>query len=92
MEKLKVIHVVEALGGGVYTYFKDLTLFFGSPEIKDKIETIVIYSSKRKEIIPENIRKEFSSGVQLIEIDMVKELSPVKDFQSALKIRKLLKN
>lgn len=91
MEKLKVIHVVEALGGGVYTYFKDLTLFFGSPEIKDKIETIVIYSSKRKEIIPENIRKEFSSGVQLIEIDMVKEISPVKDFQSALKIRKLLK-
>lgn len=90
-EKLKVVHIVEALGGGVYTYFKDLTHFFGKPEICEEIETIIIYSSKRKEIIPENIKKEFSANVQLIEIDMVKELSPIHDFQSVIKIRKLLK-
>jgi len=88
---IKVVHVVEALGGGVHTYFKSLTYFFGSIEVSKEIETVVIYSSKRKEIVPENIRKELSKNVTLIEIDMVRELSPFHDFRSTLKLRKLLK-
>ena len=91
MSKIKVVHIVEALGGGVYTYFKNLSHFFGSEDIAKKVETTIIYSSKRKEIIPENIRKEFSPNVRLIEMDMVRELSPIKDFQSILALRKLLK-
>lgn len=66
MKRIKVVHIVEALGGGVYTYFKDLTNFFGTPEIQNQIETIVIYSSNRKEIIPENIKKDFLKRVSLI--------------------------
>lgn len=91
MSKIKVVHIVEALGGGVYTYFKNLSHFFGSEEVAKQVETTIIYSSKRKEIIPENIRKEFSPNVRLIEMDMVRELSPIKDFQSILALRKLLK-
>lgn len=91
LNMIKVVHVVEALGGGVHTYFKSLTYFFGSVEISKEIETVVIYSSKRKEIVPENIRKELSENVTLIEIDMVRELSPFHDFRSTLKLRKLLK-
>lgn len=92
MKKLNIVHIVEALGGGVYTYFKDLTKFFGDEEIKKNIHTTVIYSSKRKEIIPENITKEFSDQVELIELDMVRELSPLNDFKSTLKLRRLLKD
>jgi glycosyltransferase involved in cell wall biosynthesis len=91
MSKIKVVHIVEALGGGVYTYFKNLTHFFGSEEVTKEIETIIIYSSKRKEIDPENIKKDFSENVTLIEIDMVRELSPIQDFRSALQLKKLLK-
>lgn len=91
MKKKKVVHIVEALGGGVYTYFKDLTHFFGQDSQEELIETYVIYSSKRKEIIPENIKKEFSNRIQLIEIDMVKELSPLQDLKSVFVLRKLLK-
>lgn len=91
MDKTKVVHIVEALGGGVYTYFKNLSHFFGSEEVAKEIETTIIYSSKRKEIIPENIKKEFSKNVNLIEIDMVRELSPITDFRSVLELRKLLK-
>lgn len=91
LNMIKVVHVVEALGGGIHTYFKSLTYFFGSVEISKEIETVVIYSSKRKEIVPENIRKELSKNVTLIEIDMVRELSPFYDFRSTLKLRKLLK-
>src|SRR5690554_6704465 len=91
LNMIKVVHVVEALGGGVHTYFKSLTYFFGSIEVSKEIETVVIYSSKRKEIVPENIRKELSKNVTLVEIDMVRELSPFHDFRSTLKLRKLLK-
>lgn len=91
MTKIKVVHIVEALGGGVYTYFKNLSHYFGDENISKYIETTIIYSSKRKEIVPENIKKDFSANVTLIEIDMVKELSPIKDFRSSLTIRKLLK-
>src|SRR5690606_9862534 len=91
LNMIKVVHVVEALGGGIHTYFKSLTYFFGSVEISKEIETVGIYSSKRKEIVPENIRKELSENVTLIEIDMVRELSPFHDFRSTLMLRILLK-
>lgn len=91
MSRIKVVHIVEALGGGVYTYFKNLTHFFGSAQLTKEVETIVIYSSKRKEIDPENIKKDFSENVTLIEIDMVRELSPIQDFRSALQLKKFLK-
>jgi glycosyltransferase involved in cell wall biosynthesis len=88
---LKVVHVIEALGGGVYTYFKDLSAFFGDDEISKKINTTIIYSGNRKEIDPEKIEAEFSKGVSLIKIDMVRNLSPIKDFQSIIKLTKELR-
>src|SRR5690554_1934638 len=91
MSRIKVVHIVEALGGGVYTYFKNLTHFFGSAEVTKEIDTIIIYSSKRKEIDPENIKKDFSENVTLIEVDMVRELSPFHDFRSTIQLKKLLK-
>jgi glycosyltransferase involved in cell wall biosynthesis len=91
MSRIKVVHIVEALGGGVYTYFKNLTHFFGSAEVTKEIDTIIIYSSKRKEIDPENIKKDFSENVTLIEVDMVRELSLIRDFRSSLQLKKLLK-
>lgn len=84
--KLKVVHVVEALGGGVYTYFKDLTHYFGSLE---DIETYVIYCDKRKEIIAADIPKDMSSNVKLIYLEMSSELSPIKDLKSSIQLRKV---
>ena len=47
MQKIKVVHIVEALGGGVYTYFTDLSHVFGNDE---RVDTTIIYSDKREEI------------------------------------------
>jgi glycosyltransferase involved in cell wall biosynthesis len=88
---LKVVHVIEALGGGVYTYFKDLSYYFGDDEIAKDLSTTIIYSGNRKEIDPEKIESEFSKGVSLIKIDMVREFSPIQDFKSILHLRKELK-
>lgn len=88
---MKVVHIIEALGGGVYTYFKDLTNFFGEHGESLDIETTIIYSAKRKEIDPTKIKQDLSPKVKLIEIDMEQELALVKDIKSALKLRKILR-
>ena len=89
---LKVVHIVEALAGGVNTYFKDLSYFFGESEIRNDINTTIIYSGKRKEIDPERTRNEFSKGVTLIELNMVRNFSPIQDLKSIIQLRKELKN
>jgi len=88
---LKVVHIIEALGGGVYTYFRDLSTFFGDDEINKNIETTIIYSGNRKEIDAQKIKSEFSDGVKLVQINMVREFSPFQDLKSAFQLAKEIK-
>lgn len=88
---MKVVHIIEALGGGVYTYFKDLSDYFGEDQIRKNISTTIIYSGNRKEIDPEKIGSEFSEGVSLIRVDMIREISLIQDFKAILVLRKELK-
>lgn len=83
---MKVVHVVEAVAGGVHTYFKDLSFFFGDPEINETINTTIIYSGNRKEIDSNKIKEEFSNGVSLIELPMVRNFSPIQDLKSTIKL------
>lgn len=85
---LVVVHVVEALGGGVYTYFKDLTSHFS---MEDDIKTIIFFSKNRKEIDPKNLELITNQNVELVEVDMCRKLNPLQDYKSILKLRKLLK-
>ncbi|MDX6180982.1 glycosyltransferase [Flavobacterium sp. Fl-77] len=88
---MKVVHIIEALGGGVYTYFADLSTFFGDAEIRNDVNTTIIYSGNRKEIDPKKVRSEFSSGVSLVEVNMVREFSPLADLKSTFKLWRELK-
>jgi len=88
---LKVVHIVEALAGGVNTYFKELSFFFGDAEIKQGIETTIIYSANRVEVDSRKINTEFSKGVSLVELNMVREFSPFQDFKSLLQLIKELR-
>lgn len=88
---MKVVHVIEALGGGVYTYFRDLSTFFGDDEINKNIETTIIYSGNRKEIDAQKIKSEFSDGVKLVQVNMVREFSPVQDLKSIFQLVKEIK-
>lgn len=86
-----VVHVIEALGGGVYTYFKDLSHFMGQDSVTKDVKTYIIYSNKRKEIKPENIEKDFSKNVTLIPLEMDRELNLIKDLKATIQLRKLYK-
>lgn len=88
---LRVVHIVEALEGGVYTYFKDLSTFFGNEEVNKDVQTTLIYSGHRNGVSPAKVESDFSAGVDLLHISMVREISPAKDFKSLLELRKELK-
>lgn len=88
---MKVVHVIEALGGGVYTYFNDLSFYFGDDEVKKSIETTIIYSGNRKEIDRDKIKSEFSSNINLLEINMLRNFSPLQDLKSVIQLTKELK-
>jgi len=88
MQKIKVLHIVEALGGGVYSYFIDLSNYFGQDQ---ETETTIIYSDKRPEIIPEKIKEDFNKNVELINVSISKEISISKDFLSLISLIKQIK-
>ena len=88
---MKVVHIIEALGGGVYTYFRDLSTYFGDTEVNKNTETTIIYSGNRKEIDPGKIKSEFSTGVHLIEVNMVREFSPLQDVKSIINLTRALR-
>ena len=89
MDKIKVLHVVEALGGGIYTYIKDLTIFFGKQS--NLFDTTIAYCGKRREVANIDIKKELSNGVSLIELDINKEIS-LKDFKSIYELLNICKS
>ncbi|MBB1139440.1 glycosyltransferase [Myroides sp. WP-1] len=85
---MRIIHIVESFGGGVYSYFKDLALFFSQyPDI----ETYIIYSNKRKEITQDQIDQDFPSSIRLIPIEMERELRPLQDIRSTFALRRTIK-
>jgi len=85
---MRIIHIVESFGGGVYSYFKDLALFFSQyPDI----ETYIIYSNKRKEITQDQIDQDFPSSIRLIPLEMERELRPLQDLRSTGELRRTLK-
>lgn len=88
---MKVVHIIEALGGGVYTYFSDLSTYFGEDEVRKHINTTIIYSANRKEIDREKIKSEFSSTINLVEVNMLRSFSPLQDLKSVIQLTKELK-
>jgi glycosyltransferase involved in cell wall biosynthesis len=87
---LKVVHVVEALAGGVHTYFEELSFFFGTAEINESIQTTIIYSSNRDQVDPKRIKDSFSKGVRLIELNMQRELAPLDDLKTIISLKQII--
>jgi len=87
MRKLKVLHIVEALTGGIYSYFRDLSAVLDK---EDTIETTIIYSEKRHGIDPTKVRSTISSKINLIIVPMDRELSPRADFGAYRKLKAIL--
>ena len=89
MRKLKIVHLVEALGGGVYTYFVNLTHVLANDS---RFELTVIYSDKREQIDPTRVAQDFHPDTNLIVLPMQREIDLKEDFKAFISISKVLKN
>jgi hypothetical protein len=87
--KIKVLHIIEALGGGVYSYFIDLTSVMGQDE---RFELYVAYSDKRDEIDPAKVRGNLHKNTNLILIDLTKEISPINDLRGINQIKGVIRD
>jgi glycosyltransferase involved in cell wall biosynthesis len=89
MAKIKIIHLVEALGGGVYSYFIDLSHFFGESQ---STESHVVYSDQRPEIDPAKVKTDFHSKVGLTPVSMTNKPSVFGDLRALIVLIKVIKD
>lgn len=88
---MKIVQFVEAFGGGVYTYVKDLCNFLSENSVSKNIEVYLIYSPNRDEFSKELFLSEIHPKVRLIEIPMVRDIHPKIDYKATAQTRKILK-
>lgn len=86
-----VVQFVEAFGGGVYTYVKDLCNFIVNNKDYNNIELHLIYSGDRVEFDNDLFLKDIDSRVILHEIKMKREIDIQHDWKMLSLTRKYLK-
>ena len=84
--KKKILYIVEAMGGGVFTYVVDMT-----NELIKEFDVFVAYAVRPQ--TPQNYREYFDNRVQLIEVEnFCREINPVKDIEALCEIKKIANN
>lgn len=90
-DTIKIVQFVEAFGGGVYTYVKDLCNFLALFDKADSFQIHLIYSPNRPEFDKEMFDKEIHPSIILHELDMRREIDLTNDFGIIKQTRLLLK-
>ena len=82
-QKMKIIHVVEAFGGGVFQSVRQLCE--GMPDA----EIVVIHSIRAE--TPSNFAEQYPKHVRFIHLPMERSVSPKKDIKAISQLRSLIK-
>lgn len=83
MSKKKILFVVEAMGGGVFTYIVDL-----ANELVHDFDLYIAYSVRPQ--TPQNYIGYFDNNINLIEVkSFTREINPAKDTKAALEIKRI---
>ncbi len=83
MAKEKILYVVEAMGGGVFTYIVNL-----ANELVNEFDMYIAYAVRPQ--TPENYIEYFDKRIHLIEVkNFCREISPLKDIRAVGEIRKI---
>ena len=82
-KRKKILFIVEAMGGGVFTYIVDL-----ANELVNIYDMYIAYAVRRQ--TPENYRDYFDGKVKLIEVkNFGRSINPIKDLKAFFEIRKI---
>ena len=80
MKKKKILYIVEAMGGGVFTYIVDL-----ANELVNSYDMYIAYAIRKQ--TPENYKDYFDKRIHLIEVKSFgREISPKKDIASIFEV------
>lgn len=85
MSKKKLLHVVEAMGGGIFTYLVDL-----ANELVNEFDIYIAYGVRPQ--TPSDYQKYFDPRVSLIKVDnFVREISPYNDLKALKEVKEIAK-
>lgn len=83
--KKKILHIVEAMGGGVFTYIVDL-----ANQLCDEYDVYIAYAVRPQ--TPEDYREYFDKNIKLIEVkNFTRAINFTKDFKAFFEIRSIAK-
>lgn len=82
-EKKKILYIVEAMGGGVFTYIVDLT-----NELVNSYDMYIAYAVRKQ--TPENYKDYFDKRIHLIEVkNFGRAIDPAKDIAAFFEVKKI---
>lgn len=85
VEKKKILYIVEAMGGGVFTYIVDL-----ANELVNSYDMYIAYAVRKQ--TPANYKDYFDKRINLIEVkNFARAINPSKDIAAFFEIRKIAK-
>lgn len=83
-EKKKILHLVEAFGGGVFTFLVELC-----NSISDEYDVVIAYSKRNQ--TPDNFKGYFSGNVKFIEVKNFTRNIGIKDLKACMEVRRIIK-
>lgn len=82
-EKKKILYIVEAMGGGVFTYIVDL-----ANELVDTYDMYIAYAIRKQ--TPSNYEDYFDKRIHLIEVKSFgRAINPTKDLASFFEVKRI---
>ena len=82
-EKKKILYIVEAMGGGVFTYIVDL-----ANELVNKYDMYIAYAVRKQ--TPKNYKDYFDKRIHLIEVkNFGRAINPTKDIAAFFEVKKI---
>ena len=85
-KKKKILHIVEAFGGGVFSVLVDLI-----NSTSEEFEIVVAYSKRPQ--TPENFESYFSKNVKFIEVkNFARSINLKKDIKAFFELKKIIKS
>jgi len=84
-KKQKILHIVEAFGGGIFTFLVDLV-----NATENEYDITIAYGKRRE--TPENFREYFSDKIQFIEIEnFTRSIHLKRDWKAMSEVKKIMK-
>ena len=82
-EKKRILYIVEAMGGGVFTYIVDL-----ANELVNKYDMYIAYAVRKQ--TPKNYKDYFDKRIHLIEVkNFGRAINPTKDIAAFFEVKKI---